>query len=580
MQKQKRMFSRNSWRQILLKKSAGASLALAIGASIFAPAASAFDVLIFSNEVNEQNANLTILDFDDTGGDITLQFGSTLGEQLFWDNANSRFVFTDDLEVRGEILSNSPDFTLDSDNVGAGANVNVIANQGSDLDGILRYNATTNQWELSNNGGPFSAIQTAGSTDADTLDGLDSAQFLRSDTSDNFTSGTLTFDAATTLDVDGTFNASGATNINLPFVDNNTLILDNDNTGGNVTLQFGNTLNETIAWDSANSRFLLSDDLRVDGNLEQNGNAFTIDADNAGAGANVDFVANQGSDLDGVLRYNATTNQWELSNDGGAFSKVQTEAEVGNRTYTNDFVVTDGQTVTASIDALDTEVGNQTYTNDFAVTDGQNLTQSIDAIDSTLGNRTYTNDNFVADGQTFTASINALDTALGESTKKIFVNMNDLTVQADGTSNNANLYFGSEAGANPHQYYNLKTNQASLQDLDLKIKIKLPEDFVDFSSTNDLSFFYKNTGTDNTDSKIDILIEDAGGDDAFLAANGQNLFNTAWTELTQEFTGVGFNPAAGDYIYVTIKMYASKDGVTFQQPFAGELVISYNGANK
>ncbi|MDO8336620.1 MAG: hypothetical protein Q7T74_07670, partial [Candidatus Saccharibacteria bacterium] len=35
--------------------------------------------------------------------------------------------------------------------------------------------------------------------DADTIDSIDSAQFLRSDTSDNFTSGTLTFDNATTL---------------------------------------------------------------------------------------------------------------------------------------------------------------------------------------------------------------------------------------------------------------------------------------------------------------------------------------------------------------------------------------------
>lgn len=38
---------------------------------------------------------------------------------------------------------------------------------------------------------------------ADFLDGLDSTQFLRSDTSDNFTFGTLTFDAGTTLSIAG-----------------------------------------------------------------------------------------------------------------------------------------------------------------------------------------------------------------------------------------------------------------------------------------------------------------------------------------------------------------------------------------
>lgn len=40
----------------------------------------------------------------------------------------------------------------------------------------------------------------SGSSDAATLDGLDSTQFLRSDTSDSFTSGTLTMGAGTTLD--------------------------------------------------------------------------------------------------------------------------------------------------------------------------------------------------------------------------------------------------------------------------------------------------------------------------------------------------------------------------------------------
>ena len=52
--------------------------------------------------------------------------------------------------------------------------------------------------------------------DADTLDGLDSGQFLRSDVSTNFTSGTLTTDAGTTLEVDGALDAAAASSISLP----------------------------------------------------------------------------------------------------------------------------------------------------------------------------------------------------------------------------------------------------------------------------------------------------------------------------------------------------------------------------
>lgn len=491
-------------------------------ASLAAPfQALAVDVLIFSNEIFEENSNTLILDYDDTGGDVTVQFGSTLGEQLFWDNTNTQFTFTDDLALEGNNI------TLDSDNTGAGADVNIIAEQGADNNGVIRYNATTNQWELSNDGAAFEAIASGSVSDADTLDTLDSTQFLRSDTSDSFTSGTLDFNAGTTVDVNGTLDASGATDIIIPNTESNTFILDNDNTGGNVALQFGQTLNENLTWNNASSRFDLSDDLRVDGVIEQNGNSFTLDADNAVAGADVDIVANQGSDNDGTIRYNATTNQWELSNDGGAFNDIITDAEIGDRTFTNDNFVTDGETVTASIDALDT----------------------------------------------------ALGTATANATETIFVNMNDMTVVADGSNNNANIYSGYDE-TNDHQYYTVKSTQVALNDLDVKIKVRLPEDFVDFSNSGDLSFFYQNTGTNSTDSAIDILIEDNDGDDAFTAVDGQGLFNAAWTEYTDEFDGAGFDPAAGEYIFITLKGYASRDGATNQQPYMGEIVLTYTGSNR
>ena len=92
----------------------------------------------------------------------------------------------------------------------------------------------------------------------------------------------------------------------------NTLILDADDTGGNVTLQFGESLAEFLRWNSGNASFDLSDE------------TLTLDASNAGAGANVSIIANQGSDNDGELRYNASTNQWELSNDGGSFNAIAT----------------------------------------------------------------------------------------------------------------------------------------------------------------------------------------------------------------------------------------------------------------
>src|SRR3989344_7070103 len=55
---------------------------------------------------------------------------------------------------------------------------------------------------ISLSGGCFSDVNgTCVSSNATTLDGVDSLSFLRSDTSDNFTSGTLTFNSGTVLNL-------------------------------------------------------------------------------------------------------------------------------------------------------------------------------------------------------------------------------------------------------------------------------------------------------------------------------------------------------------------------------------------
>ena len=63
---------------------------------------------------NGTNSNTFTLDLDDTGGDVTLQFGSTLGEFLRWDSANSAFLFSNDVNFGGNEIQN-----FDVENVGA-----------------------------------------------------------------------------------------------------------------------------------------------------------------------------------------------------------------------------------------------------------------------------------------------------------------------------------------------------------------------------------------------------------------------------------------------------------------------------
>ena len=143
----------------------------------------------------KNSANTLTLDADNTGGDVTLQFGSTLAEYLRWNNASLRFDLSDDIRAGGNIEA-----------------------------------------------------------------------------------------------------------------DGNTLILDTDNSGGNVTLQFGATLAETLQWDNANSLFALTDDLSITGQAYVAANP---------AGADSDGVMNLGRNSSAWenLTWNDTNDQFEISDD-------------------------------------------------------------------------------------------------------------------------------------------------------------------------------------------------------------------------------------------------------------------------
>ena len=190
---------------------------------------------------------------------------------------------------------------------------------------------------------------------------------------------------------------------------------------------------------------------------------------------------------------------------------------------------------------------------------------------NTIANATLQN---VTISGTANSLLNIGTGSLALHTRQIAIGMNDATVSMDGTSNAANVFSASDTGANPHQYYIIKTGSGQLQDLTLHMKVRVPRDFADFGAGNDVSFWYKNTGTGVTDSKIDILVEDKDGDDAFPAAEGLGLFNAAWTQYVNEFDGGSFNPVADEFLYITAKGSARYNSGNLS-PYVGEIVLTY-----
>lgn len=114
-----------------------------------------------------------------------------------------------------------------------------------------------------NPGNVFTGDGTAlSNVNAARLQGWPAAVFLRSDTSDVFESGTLTMWPGTTLDVQGTARLSGDLVMtgNGPDRDQSLWFFDNGTAGA-----------ERILWEDAVSRFSVSDDLFVQGDLSGSG---------------------------------------------------------------------------------------------------------------------------------------------------------------------------------------------------------------------------------------------------------------------------------------------------------------------
>jgi len=306
------------------------------------------------------SANVLTLDGDDTGGDIDLQFGNTLGETLQWDSVNARFSLSDSLDLQSQELINIRIENLVSAPICDAGKLGQIYYNTSDkltysCDGAGIWNPFENALNATiefpvvqaRRTTSFTLPTTYGDVDLDTTDlendvstldhddtlrdridigatamyqiiygytaggsatgtheararvrvndtsvlpgsesvnknyqgefSTTSASFLANLSAGDFISLQLQRDATVDVTQDeiyfsiiklegikgdpGVPGADGAPGSVGLGTNENVFTLDQDDSGGDVTLQFGTTLAEFIRWDDTNSRFLLSADL-------------------------------------------------------------------------------------------------------------------------------------------------------------------------------------------------------------------------------------------------------------------------------------------------------------------------------
>lgn len=151
----------------------------------------------------------------------------------------------------------------------------------------------------------------------------------------------------------------------------------------------------------------------------------------------------------------------------------------------------------------------------------------------------------------------------------------NMVMQGDGTANNGKLeiFFADTDGAGGNSnfnFYKWTTYQASLQDMDLILRVTLPTGFTGFQSTP-IQFTYHTEDANTANNKLDIAVEDTSGTTVSLTG-GTSLASASWTTANITFNG---SPTftAGQAITIKIKQSALVGGAAY----SGKLSINYTG---
>lgn len=471
----------------------------------------------------DPNAMIDLVANQGAGHNAILRFN---GEKKKWQVSNDGLIFEDIATWDGFLVgTKSPRFTIGMGDLAKGKWE--LAFGGGDTPGILAYDGATNMFSFN------------GAVDFGQNQLINAVLENRSNAPKNPVKGQQYFNTVESMAYffDGTlwqkmggsntsyvnispYNNGGSptTTIvnNVTGSSNSTTAMDytinSGNAVGDVVLNFGTDASQYLKWKDTQNLFELGDKLRVLGNVDT-GKIITLDATNTGAANDVSIVAEQGTNPNGALKYNAATGKWEISNNGGLFSAI---ADVSSA---------------------------QTFTN-----------KTIDGSLNTITNIPWTA--LSARTQTMTFS----------------PDYPGVTVAKDGT-NNKGVLSSEKDGATGKNYYEWTTSQAPLNDIDLALQVQLPEDFVSFQATP-FVLEYKTLSANPAENSIDFTLSDSTNTPIALSGSTGlvSALPGAWQQAAITFTGSPtFNP--GDKLFFIVKLSA----LAAKKAQAGSLVLYYNG---
>lgn len=197
-------------------------------------------VILNIDEEGTNNADTLTIDADDSSTDfIKLKFGTALDAYLQYDIVADEFDFNENVNFN---QNEAKSFVLEK---GTSFPVSPVTGQK-----FFRTD-TIKEYTYTGSGGWVTVATGSGAT----------GDFLSSNSSDSYTgTGTLTFESGTKIDLD-------AAAVELDGISDNTFTLDEDDDATTfITLEFGDTLSKTIAYDLIDDEFEMNVDLSLKDN--------------------------------------------------------------------------------------------------------------------------------------------------------------------------------------------------------------------------------------------------------------------------------------------------------------------------
>lgn len=563
-------------------------------------------IMDFNNDTGSLNQDIT-LQFGNDGTDATIDYNGSTGD-IILSTPGGDFSFSDDnLTTTGRIFfANTTEFHIRED---SDPSANAAC---TTLDEVI-IDTTDNELQICTATG-IAGAATWVAIGAGTLDGLDSTQFLRSDTSDSYTSGTLTFNAGTILDVNGGIDFSGATSFLLyqgavnpatcsegemfyNTTDKTTYICTAADTWTGLSTA-GTPNFEAVYAADGDSTLTASGIFNIDAV-----GAIGIDSDAAvtigGAGigltsdgaaditlTSADDIIFDDAQLVGIVQMTDTATDWNatFSSDGiidniNSFTSTATGEGASNVGIEDASAWFTGAEIEAALNEIEALFGSTTsstfnFTENNVLADNDAVYTALNKLDLKWGDLASTT---LGEGAALVGINDAggyftgtsVETALAELGASIGNNYEDLTfypeypdtvVYADGTANKGTLnsYYDAteETG-----YYSWTSNSGATQDIDLRFAFPMP---TDFAATGDFTYRYRTGTVTEADNDVEVRLYNVT-DATACAADTTNVTAGVWATgtITAASINAGCTVDAGDIVEVQIKLYDKNGAASY-----------------